>query len=205
MEAAYYLLAIVFQIFFTFFPLLLILAAGWFLLTRSKLLEHLDIQRLYFYIVSFVVLLTMIVAVLVLNANLLSLAFRIYAPSPDTGVKQTIADCLGVVLVTLLAWLWHWRRAQQLTWAKKTLLMHRIYLYVIAIIALVTAIGFGGFMIAQGFRALLGLIDLTSDSAQRRLHSDLSLGLVNGLLCLGLWWAHWRGTMTGEDGGKETG
>jgi len=198
-------MAIVFQILFTLFPLLLILAAGWFLVTRSKLLEHLDIQRLYFYIVSFVALLTMIVAVLVLNANLLSLAFRIYAPSPDTGVKQTIADCLGVVLVTLLAWLWHWRRARQLTWTKKTLLMHRIYLYVVAIIALVTAIGFGGLMLAQGFRALLGLIDLTSDSAQRRLYSDLALGLINGLICLGLWWAHWRENMMGESGATETG
>lgn len=194
------------------------LAVGGAVVVYVQPLANLDVRRLYLYIVAFVALLVSFVAALALTGDLLTLALRTYQPEmsmpvppeivpyqppADAWVKGRIADFLGPLLVALPIWLLHWRRALQLTGASRAYTIHRVYLYAIALIAVVTAIGFGGLLVAQGFRGLLGLIDLSNDLAQRNLYHDLALGLLNGLICLGLWWGHWRETRRWGD--AETG
>lgn len=189
-------------------PLLaLILALGWLVWHYSAGLANLDLKRLYLYVVSFLALLLAAIALLlaVQDATRVLLGADPAAGIPTVGLRpgrldqpwdlslrESIADQLGPFFVAAPIWLWAYRQAVRQSLAKQAWTIHRFYLYAVAVVFLVAAIGFVASMAAQGLRVLLGLVDLGNQSAVRDLWQGVARGLLDGGICAALWWGHYR-------------
>jgi hypothetical protein len=189
-------------------PLLaLILTLGWLVVRYGVQVGRADLRRLYLYVVSFLALMIAAVTLLsaVQDAASLLLAADPSAWLPANGLqtgrlgqswdmsrKESIANEIGPFLVATPIWLWSYRQAVQQSVARQAWTVHRFYLYAVAVVFLVTAIGFVATMVAQGLRVLLGLVDLSSQLAVRELWQGVARGLLDGGICAALWWAHYR-------------
>jgi hypothetical protein len=189
-------------------PLLaMVLAFGWLVLRYSASIAHVDLRRLYLYLVSFAALALAAAAILlaVQDATRILLGADPAAgftkpglppgrsnPLWDLSFRESLAGSLGIFVAAMPAWVWHYRRAVRLSLVKQAWTIHRFYLYTVAVIFLVAGIGFLGSMAAQGIRVLLGLVDLSSPFAVRDLWQSTVRGLVDGGICAALWWTHYR-------------
>jgi hypothetical protein len=110
----------------------------------------------------------------------------------DLPLRDALAGHLGPFVVATPVWLWFYRRAVLQSLARKAWTIHRLYLYAVAVVFLVAAVGFLAAMAAQGLRVLLGLVDLSNQLAVRDLLQGVARGLLDGGICAGLWWTHYR-------------
>jgi hypothetical protein len=189
-------------------PLLaLILALGWLAVRYSAQVARIDLRRLYLYVVAFLALMLAAVALLlaVQDATRILLGTDPVAWLSPVGLQQgrpdqtwdlplreSVARNMGQFIVSTPVWLWFYRRAVRQSLARKAWTIHHLYLYAVAVIFLVTAIGFLAAMAAQGLRVLLGLVDLNSLPAVRDLWQGVARGLLDGGICAALWWSHYR-------------
>jgi hypothetical protein len=108
------------------------------------------------------------------------------------NAREGLANSLATLLLALPIWYFHWERYRRLAQARQAFLMYRVYGYAFMVIALVTVIISGGNIFTQIFRAVLGVLDLTTRYAQLTLIHQM----VGSLLSVGwalLWWRyHWR-------------
>jgi hypothetical protein len=187
--------------------LALVLALGWLAVRYSAQVARIDLQRLYLYIVSFLALMLAAIALLVAVQD----ATRIVLGADPAGetspvglqrgrldqpwdlpLRDSLGSELGPFVVAAPVWLWFYRRAVRQSLARKAWTIHRFYLYAVAVVFLVTAIGFLAAMAAQGLRVLLGLVDLNSQLAVRELWQSVARGFLDGGICAVLWWMHYR-------------
>lgn len=189
-------------------PLLaVILALGWLVLHYSASLARLDLKRLYLYLVSFLGLVLAAGALLRLTQDTVTIllganpAAGLSPPGLQPGrldqpwglpVRDSIAGNLGLFVVAAPVWLRYYQRAVRQSLARQAWTIHRVYLYTVAVLFLVAAIGFAAAMAAQGLRVLLGLVDLSNQLAVRELWQGVARGLLDGGICVTLWWAHYR-------------
>jgi hypothetical protein len=108
------------------------------------------------------------------------------------NAREGLANSLATVLLALPIWYFHWQRYRRLARERQAFLMFRVYGYAFMVIALVTVIISGGNVFTQIFRAMLGVLDLTTRYALLTLVHQT----VGSLLAVGwalLWWRyHWR-------------
>ena len=189
-------------------PLLaMALAVGWLILRYSASLVHVDLRRLYLYLISFVALALAASALLLVVQDAIRIllgadpGFGFGKPGPapvrpgppwDQSFRESMAGGLGIFVAATPAWIWHFRRAVRLSGARQAWTMHRFYMYAVAVVFLVAGIGFLGSMAAQGLRVLLGLVDLGSPDAVREVWQSVARGLLDGGICAALWWTHYR-------------
>jgi hypothetical protein len=187
--------------------LALVLALGWLAVRFSAQVARIDLQRLYLYIVSFLALMLAAIALLVAVQD----ATRIVLGADPAGgtapvglqrgqldqpwdlpLRDSLAGELGPFVVAAPVWLWFYRRATRRSDARKEWTIHRFYLYAVAAVFLVTAIGFVAAMAAQALRVLLGLVDLNGQLAVREVWQGVARGFLDGGICAVLWWSHYR-------------
>jgi hypothetical protein len=189
-------------------PLLaMVLALGWLVLRYSAPLAHVDLRRLYLHLVSFAALALAAAAILLAVQD----ATRILlgadpaggftkpglppgrlGPPWDLSFRESLAGSLGIFVVATPAWVWHFRQAVRLSFARQAWTVHRFYLYAVAVLFLVAGIGFLGSTAAQGIRVVFGLVDLSNPFAVREVWQNVVRGLVDGGICAALWWTHYR-------------
>lgn len=187
--------------------LALLVALGWLVLRYHFQVEAADLERIYLYVVSFlgltlgafcllsaVIAFTRLVLTADPSAGLVTdgLQTERLGVSWDRSQRDIIARQLGPVFVAVPIWLLAYRGAMRRSLAKQAWTVHRLYLYVVAGLFLVTAVGFVASIGAQGLRILLGLVDLSSQAAIRDLWQVVAQGLLNGGICAAIWWTHYR-------------
>ena len=200
-------------------PLLaVILALGWLAVRYSAQVARIDLRRLYLYVVSFLALVLAASALLlaVQDSTRVLLGADPAAGIPTVGLRpgrldqpwdlplrDSIAGNLGLFVVAAPLWVWYYRRAVRQSLARQAWTIHRFYLYTVAVLFLVAAIGFVAAMAAQGLRVLLGLVDLSRQAAVRELWQGVARGFLDGGICAALWWTHYR-AIPQSGAGKET-
>lgn len=187
--------------------LVLLLALGWLTLRYHSYVESADLKRLYLYTVSFLGLTIAATALLMVvqdSTRILlgadpAAGVPVGALAPgrlnqpwDWSSRDSLARWLGQFFLATPIWAWCYRQAVKRSLARQAWTMHRFYLYVVAVIFLVTAIGFVAAMAAQGLRVLLGLVDLGNPASVRELWQGVVRGFLDGGICAALWWSHYR-------------
>jgi hypothetical protein len=189
-------------------PLLaVIVALGWMVLPYRQLLGAMDLKRLYLCMVSLLALVLAAVALLLAvqvatrmllgadpAAGLLPAGLRQgRSDQPwDLPPRDSLARNLGWFVVAAPMWLWYYRGAVRRSLSRQAWTIHRLYLYAVDVLFLVTNIGFSAAVVAQGPRALLDLVDLSSQAAVREFWKCVVGGLLDGGICAALWGSHYR-------------
>ena len=151
-----------------------------------------DMRQTYFYLVALLTLLIAFFASFVLPGRVFMVAFSDPSAPPDLYMRQQIAESLGMILVALPVWWWHWRDARRRALVTNRLLALRIYLYAVIVIALVTAVIVGGIAVSEIIKALFGLVDFSSADSARMFWQNELTEVVNLLTALLVWLYHWR-------------
>jgi hypothetical protein len=114
-------------------------------------------------------------------------------------VLGVLADSASLAIVAWPLWVWHIRRAADLSRLRHATALHRTYLYLVAIVALVAAISFGGVLVAQAVRLIIGTVNLSDVWAVADLKANADTGLVDGSLCAAVWWLSIRAVNRWQD------
>jgi len=173
-----------------------------------------DLKRTYFSVMAFVVLMVVFFAGLGLLSAGSTVAFLSTTPfeerqapgytsrtgaTEDTELriaKEEVATSLAVMLLALPVWYFHWRRYRQLAHENQAFLLYEVYGYTLMAIALITMVVAGGIVLAQVFRAIMGVLDLSSKYAQLKMgHEVVGMFLIVGWAFV-FWYYHWRNMET---------
>lgn len=181
---------------------------------------NLDLQAVYLFAVALVSLLIALFSAFGLVDTAASFAFQTYLPTeavpakpPAEGttptptpeeerfrqdqlrgrfIREQLAQQLALVVVTLPVWWFHWRGARQRAYQRQALLGLRLYLYLVMIVALVSAVVNGGQALGQLFQWLLGTVDWTDPRAAAEFGKAVTGAAINSLLALAVWTYHRR-------------
>lgn len=173
----------------------LVLAVSYAVVRFGAPLKRLDLELLYLHIVAaFACLIALLAATgIVIFASML----WSQAGAPDERAwRGQLAMDIGLTLVALPAWLWHYFRARGLSRERNGLTMHRAYLYLVALMGLVGAVTSAGSLVAEAARVVLGLVDLGSATTLRQFQAWVATWGINAAVFAGVWWAHFRAART---------
>jgi len=148
-----------------------------------------DIRQIYFYLVALATLLLSFVGALQLVGQILTL----FLPYSETDfIRRQIANTLGLLLMALPVWWFHWQHAQRRALQTQRHFGLRVYLYMITVIALIVAVIIAGKAGTEIFKTLFGLVDFSNAESIRSFWRDELSALVNVFIALAVWYYHWH-------------
>lgn len=181
---------------------------------------NLDLQAVYLFVVALVSLLIALFGAFGLVDTAAGFAFQTYLPpevvsarplpegtaAPTTPeeerfrqdqlrgrfVREQLAEQLAIVVVTLPVWWFHWRGARQRSYQRRAFLGLRLYLYLVMVVTLVTAVVSGAQALGQLFQWLLGTVEWADSRAGQEFGKGVTTAAVNSLIALGVWMYHRR-------------
>jgi hypothetical protein len=177
--------------------MVLLLVVGWAVARFGARLEGADLQRLYMYVGATAAFFLASSATLIVIAQAVSL--WVGRTGDVRYVREILSDSAAVAIVAWPLWLWHIRRAADLSRLRRATSLHRSYLYLVAIVSLVAAISFGGVLVAQGVRLIIGTVNLSDLWTIADLKSNAAIGLADGSLCAAVWWLSIRAVNRWQD------
>lgn len=149
--------------------------------------QQVTIQQIYQYLIAAVGLLALLIGV----GGLLSVLIRTINGEPVD--RTAVANYLAAVTAGLPVWLWPWWRIQQRVrdsgeagLLESGSLVRRVYLYGFVLVATITILSSGVYLV---YRLFLLLFELSEDPSAQ---TDLALAAAYGLLGLGIWLYHGR-------------
>lgn len=143
----------------------------------------------YLYSISAISLSAFYVATLVVVGQLLSLALGApVSPLVQAEIRQTLADGLGFLVVSLPLWWLHWNalRRQFRQAAGSVVAWHRFYLFTVVCLNVVIILVAGSLGITGLIRQILGVGPQSAGDLARN-----GVFLTSLVLSLALWWHHW--------------
>ncbi len=113
-------------------------------------------------------------------------------PPPDFWARRQLAQMLGLLVVAVPAWAFHWRWVRHRAREKGVFLLHRLYLYGAMAVGLIAALILSGSLLSHLLEWLLGTVQWTVAAEHRIFWKETTASMANVLLALALWGYHWR-------------
>lgn len=197
-------------------PLVLIAAMVMLLRRGGTGRLEFDFGTIYYHLVAFITLLIAGGALFSAVYSILNLALGTWMPDPalqpvlppgvekpvpivppqDIWVKEQIASSAALFLVATPVWLYHWVRARKNVGASKGLFIHKLYLYLVVVVALIAFLVSGGALLSKLIGLLLGIVDWSSEYSRNSFYRDTISALFQMFVAGTVWLYHWRAVNT---------
>ena len=170
------------------------LVGGAVMLVRlnSGLKGPIDFEGAYLHLISFITLFFSLFSLLSLTEPLLGLALEgVTLAGTDRWMRTGLLNMAALLLLAFPGWVLTWRRARHMALQEDDLL-HRFYLYGVAIIAFTSALVVVASLLSGLLRWLLEAMGWPLLLQESEVIKGLVSGVVNALVTSGVWLYHWR-------------
>lgn len=192
-------------------PLVSIAAVVMLLRKSGQARFDLDFASIYYHVVALITLLIAGAALFALVNSILNLSLGTWRPDleikpagppgyevpvmpepQDRWVKQQIASTGAMFILVTPVWLYHWAKARKQALKTRGFFIHKMYLYLVVVIALIAFLTAGGVLLSKLIEFPLGNIDLSVERSRNEFYRDSISSLFNMLVAGAVWLYHWR-------------